>query len=306
VPNYVEPFAGSLAVLMLRPHGPKVETVNDLDKYVANFWRALSKDPDAVAAAADEPPAAAAAAAADAAPAALSADDAACDSCDASACGNPSYVYFASEAGAADAYPDAAGAPADPAAAGAGALAFQRTLACAADDATCAALGALYYSTLGAEWAAPGAWADARDGGAGAVDACTLPGVFCDAAGGVQYLYLPGAALEGTLPEQLALLGDALAVLSLQRNPLLTGVLPASLVQLTNLAEMCVRPPAATVRSLRARACPPVACTRAHTHALRARSNLIGTGLSGEIPAPLVGGLVSGALLLRVEMQMML
>jgi hypothetical protein len=27
VPNYVEPFAGSLAVLLARPHDPKVETV---------------------------------------------------------------------------------------------------------------------------------------------------------------------------------------------------------------------------------------------------------------------------------------
>jgi len=31
VPNYVEPFAGSLAVLLARPHEPRVETVNDLD-----------------------------------------------------------------------------------------------------------------------------------------------------------------------------------------------------------------------------------------------------------------------------------
>ena len=44
VPNYVEPFAGSLAVLLGRPHPPKVETVNDLDGMVANFWRALAAD----------------------------------------------------------------------------------------------------------------------------------------------------------------------------------------------------------------------------------------------------------------------
>jgi site-specific DNA-adenine methylase len=55
VPNYVEPFAGSLAVLLGRPHDPKVETVNDLDCYLANFWRALSVDPHGVAAAADWP-----------------------------------------------------------------------------------------------------------------------------------------------------------------------------------------------------------------------------------------------------------
>ena len=49
VPNYVEPFAGSLAVLFGRPHVAKTETVNDLDCYLANFWRALASDPDAVA-----------------------------------------------------------------------------------------------------------------------------------------------------------------------------------------------------------------------------------------------------------------
>lgn len=49
VPNYVEPFAGSLAVLLGRPHEPKIETVNDLDCHVANFWRAVKHDPSAVA-----------------------------------------------------------------------------------------------------------------------------------------------------------------------------------------------------------------------------------------------------------------
>jgi DNA adenine methylase len=55
VANYVEPFAGSLAVLLQRPHEPKTETVNDLDCYLSNFWRALAADPMAVAAAADWP-----------------------------------------------------------------------------------------------------------------------------------------------------------------------------------------------------------------------------------------------------------
>ncbi len=55
VPNYVEPFAGSLAVLLSRPHDPRIETVNDLDGMVANFWRAIAADPDAVAAYADWP-----------------------------------------------------------------------------------------------------------------------------------------------------------------------------------------------------------------------------------------------------------
>ena len=55
VPNYVEPFAGSLAVLLGRPHAPKTESVNDLDCYLANFWRALRADSDAVAEWADWP-----------------------------------------------------------------------------------------------------------------------------------------------------------------------------------------------------------------------------------------------------------
>ena len=47
--NYVEPFAGSLAVLLSRPHAPKIETVNDLDCYLSNFWRAVQAAPDEVA-----------------------------------------------------------------------------------------------------------------------------------------------------------------------------------------------------------------------------------------------------------------
>jgi len=56
--NYVEPFAGSLAVLLNRPdYDPRshCETVNDLDCYLANFWRSLSHDPAAVAHWADYP-----------------------------------------------------------------------------------------------------------------------------------------------------------------------------------------------------------------------------------------------------------
>lgn len=55
VANYVEPFAGSLAVLLARPTQPRVETVNDKDCYLANFWRAVHADPAAVAAHADWP-----------------------------------------------------------------------------------------------------------------------------------------------------------------------------------------------------------------------------------------------------------
>jgi hypothetical protein len=55
VPNYIEPFAGSLAVLLGRPTPARIETVNDVDAYLANFWRALKSDPDAVAHYADWP-----------------------------------------------------------------------------------------------------------------------------------------------------------------------------------------------------------------------------------------------------------
>jgi len=55
VPHYVEPFFGSGAVLLGRPHAPRIETVNDLDTYVANFWRALRAEPEAVAEAANWP-----------------------------------------------------------------------------------------------------------------------------------------------------------------------------------------------------------------------------------------------------------
>lgn len=51
--NYVEPFFGSGAVLLARPCPVviqnRIETVNDADGFLANFWRALQHDPDAVA-----------------------------------------------------------------------------------------------------------------------------------------------------------------------------------------------------------------------------------------------------------------
>ena len=53
--NYVEPFAGSAAMLLGRPNVGKVETINDADGFVANFWRAVSNDPDAVTRHADWP-----------------------------------------------------------------------------------------------------------------------------------------------------------------------------------------------------------------------------------------------------------
>ena len=55
VSHYVEPFFGSGAVLLQRPHAAKFETVNDLDGMVANFWRATKSAPDLVADHADWP-----------------------------------------------------------------------------------------------------------------------------------------------------------------------------------------------------------------------------------------------------------
>jgi hypothetical protein len=53
VPHYVEPFAGSLAVLLARPHPCNrsyySETVNDLDGFIVNAWRAIQWHPEEVA-----------------------------------------------------------------------------------------------------------------------------------------------------------------------------------------------------------------------------------------------------------------
>ena len=55
VDNYVEPFAGSAAMLLGAPDGKRVETINDADGFVANFWRAVGADAEAVASYADWP-----------------------------------------------------------------------------------------------------------------------------------------------------------------------------------------------------------------------------------------------------------
>lgn len=55
VANYVEPFAGSAAVLLARPHAPRCETINDRDGMVSNFWRAVRGSPAEVAHHADWP-----------------------------------------------------------------------------------------------------------------------------------------------------------------------------------------------------------------------------------------------------------
>lgn len=52
VGHYIEPFAGSAAVLLNRPdYDPQqhVETINDADAMIANVWRAIRQDPDGVA-----------------------------------------------------------------------------------------------------------------------------------------------------------------------------------------------------------------------------------------------------------------
>ncbi len=55
--GYVEPFAGSAAVLLARPphKGRRVETLNDADGWLVNMWRAIQHSPDAVADAAYGP-----------------------------------------------------------------------------------------------------------------------------------------------------------------------------------------------------------------------------------------------------------
>lgn len=56
VRSYVEPFFGSGAVLLGRPtQFSGVETVNDADGLLCNFWRAVQADPDGVAHHADWP-----------------------------------------------------------------------------------------------------------------------------------------------------------------------------------------------------------------------------------------------------------
>ena len=54
--SYCEPFFGSGAVLLARPQPfSGVETVNDIDGLLCNFWRAVKADPEAVARSADWP-----------------------------------------------------------------------------------------------------------------------------------------------------------------------------------------------------------------------------------------------------------
>lgn len=49
VEHYIEPFFGSGAVLLGAPIIPKLETINDADAHLVNFWRAVKYDPELVA-----------------------------------------------------------------------------------------------------------------------------------------------------------------------------------------------------------------------------------------------------------------
>jgi hypothetical protein len=59
VPHYIEPFAGSLAVLLRRPHPANrpyySETIADIDALLTNFWRSVQLKPQETAEAASYP-----------------------------------------------------------------------------------------------------------------------------------------------------------------------------------------------------------------------------------------------------------
>ncbi len=55
VRQYIEPFCGSAAVLLAAPEPASLEVVNDVNGFIANFWRAVKCQPDAVAREADYP-----------------------------------------------------------------------------------------------------------------------------------------------------------------------------------------------------------------------------------------------------------
>ena len=45
VDHYIEPFCGSMAMLLKNPRPPKIETVNDADGLLVNAWRGIQLDP---------------------------------------------------------------------------------------------------------------------------------------------------------------------------------------------------------------------------------------------------------------------
>jgi hypothetical protein len=53
--QYIEPFCGSAAMLLGAPHTASLEVVNDMNGFIANFWRATKHQPGEVAWWADYP-----------------------------------------------------------------------------------------------------------------------------------------------------------------------------------------------------------------------------------------------------------
>ena len=53
--QYIEPFCGSAAVLLAARQPASLEVVNDMNFYIANFWRAIRYQPEAVASEQDYP-----------------------------------------------------------------------------------------------------------------------------------------------------------------------------------------------------------------------------------------------------------
>jgi hypothetical protein len=56
IPNFIDVAFGSNSILLARPGGPgKIETINDADRMVSNFWRSVTADPWATAEWCDRP-----------------------------------------------------------------------------------------------------------------------------------------------------------------------------------------------------------------------------------------------------------
>jgi DNA adenine methylase len=55
IKQYIEPFCGSAAILLTAPKPASLEVVNDINGFIANFWRAVKNHPDEVAKEADYP-----------------------------------------------------------------------------------------------------------------------------------------------------------------------------------------------------------------------------------------------------------
>lgn len=103
--------------------------------------------------------------------------------------------------------------------------------ACLKQDATCAALGDLYFATGGAQWLQSDGWSAAAAGVP--TDYCQFwsHASSCNAAGVFDNLHLEKNELVGTLPESIGQL-TTLTWLELDTNEL-EGTLPASMGSLT-------------------------------------------------------------------------